>query len=199
MKSRSIIAVQEWPHESRRAAELVIKAFGEPNEVSATELTWHHAVPWKRVVATEWFEDHNFPVPHVDCIECVIDYAVPPEKMSELAHFDGSIRVDRTAGEVSVRCRSIASNTLKLNLVHDIVTGKRTAQEARDYHVKEVLDATRGEPTPYRKHLRIPPQGDTKDPGEQVLTEEELRTMADSDVSLIAPLALARQSAPRHP
>lgn len=199
MKPRSTIAVQEWPHESRRAAELVVKQLGEPDEVSATELTWHRAVPWKRVVATEWFENHAFPVPHIDCIECVIDYAVPPDKMSELAHFDGSIRVDRTAGEVSVRCRSIASDTLKLNLVHDIVTGERTAQEARDYHVKEVLDASRGESTPYRDRLRIPPQSGTKDPGEQILTEQELRTMADSDASLIAPLALARRAAPRHP
>lgn len=148
MKSRSIITVQEWPHESRRAAELVIGQYGEPDEVSATELTWHRAAPWKRVVATAWFEHHLFPVPHVDCIECVIDYAVPAEKMTELAHFDGSISVDRTAGEVSVRCRSIASDTLKLNLVHDIVTGRRTVEDARDYHVEEVLNAKRGRPTP---------------------------------------------------
>ncbi|WP_256840839.1 hypothetical protein [Ornithinimicrobium cryptoxanthini] len=199
MRSRSIIAVQEWPHESRRAAELVIQEYGEPDEVSVTELTWHHVGPWKRVVATEWFENHAFPVPHVDCIECVIDYAVPVEKMTELAQFDGSIRVDRTAGELSVRCRSIASDTLKLNLVHDIVTGQRTWQAARDYHVTEVLDATRGEPTPYRDQLLVPPQVDTKDPGEQILSEAELRTIADSDESLFAPRALARQSAPRHP
>lgn len=199
MKSRSNIAVQAWPHESREAAMGVIGQFGDADEVSATELTWLHVAQWKRVVATEWYEKHNFPVPHVDCIEAVIDYAVPPEKMSELAHFDGSIRVDRTAGEVSVRCRSIASDTLKLNLVHDIVTGKRTAQEARDYHVKEVLDATRGLPTPYREQLLVPPQVDTKDPGEQLLTEDELRMMAVSDVQLTAPLALARQAAPRHP
>lgn len=199
MRSRSIIAVQEWPHESRGAAELVITEHGEPDEVTATELTWHRAGPWKRVVATEWFKDHAFPVPHIDCIECVIDYAVPPEKMNDLAHYNGTIRVDRTAGEVSVRCRTIASNTLTLNLVHDIVTGKRTPQEARDYHVKEVLDATRGEPTPYREQLRIPPQMDTKDPGEQIFAEADLRTIASSDVALIAPLALARQAAPRHP
>ena len=199
MKSRSNIAVQAWPHESREAAMGVISQFGDADEVSATELTWLHAAQWKRVVATEWYENHNFPVPHVDCIEAVIDYAVPPEKMSELAHFDGSIRVDRTAGEVSVRCRSIASDTLKLNLVHDIVTGKRTAQEARDYSVKEVLDATRGQPTPYREQLLVPPQVDTKDPGEQILTVGELRMMGASDVQLTAPLALARQAAPRHP
>lgn len=199
MKSRSIITVQEWPHESRRAAELVIGQYGEPDEVSATELTWHRAAPWKRVVATAWFEHHLFPVPHVDCIECVIDYAVPAEKMTELAHFDGSISVDRTAGEVSVRCRSIASDTLKLNLVHDIVTGRRTVEDARDYHVEEVLNAKRGRPTPYRAELLVPPQTDTKDPGEQILTVQELHTMADTDDSLIAPLALARRAAPRHP
>lgn len=199
MKSRSIIAVQEWPHESRRAAELVISQYGEPDEVSASKLTWHRAAPWKRVVATEWFEHHAFPVPHVDCIECVIDYAVPAEKMTDLALFDGSIRVDRTAGEVSVRCRSIASNTLKMNLVHEIVTGRRTVEDARDYHVEEVLNAKRGKPTPYRDELRVPPQEDTKDPGEQVLTVQELNTIADTDDSVITPLALARRAAPRHP
>lgn len=199
MQSRSIIAVQEWPHESRRAAELVIGQYGEPDEVSATELTWHRAAPWKRVVATAWFEHHLFPVPHVDCIECVIDYAVPAGKMTELAHFDGSISVDRTAGEVSVRCRSIASDTLKLNLVHDIVTGRRTVEDARDYHVEEVLNAKRGRPTPYRAELLVPPQVDTKDPGEQILTVQELHSMADTDDSLIAPHALARRAAPRHP
>lgn len=199
MRTRSIIAVQEWPHESRSAAELVIRQYGEPDEVTHNELTWHRAAPWKRVVATAWFEHHNFPVPHVDCIECVIDYAVPAQKMTELAQFDGSIRVDRTAGEVSVRCRSIASDTLKLNLVHDIVTGRRTVEDARAYHMEEVLNATRGNPTPYRKELLVPPQEDTKDPGEQVLSEEELHTIADTDEALITPLALARQAAPRHP
>lgn len=199
MKSMSVIMVQEWPRATREAAEVVIGQYGEPDEVSANELVWHRASPWKRVVATDWFEHHAFPVPHVDCIECVIDYAVPPERMTDLALFDGSIRVDRTAGELSVRCRSIATNTLKMNLVHDIVTGRRTVEEAREYHVAEILDSLRGGPTPYRDQLRVPPQEDTKDPGEQVLTVDELFTLADTDESLVAPLALARRAAPRHP
>lgn len=199
MKARSIIAVQEWPHESRQAAELVIDQFGEPDEVSRNELTWYGVGPWKRVVATRWFEHHNFPLPHVDCVECVIDYRVPAEKMADLAIFDGSIRVDRTAGELSVRCRSIASDTLKINLVHDIVTGNRSVEDARAYHIEEVLNATRGNPTPYRSTLMVPPQEDTKDPGVQVLTEEELHTIADSDEDLISPVELAQRAAPRHP
>jgi hypothetical protein len=50
------------------------------------------------------FVEHQFPVPHIDSVESFIDYAVPPEKVSALAEFDGSVIVDRTAGEVSARC-----------------------------------------------------------------------------------------------
>lgn len=40
--------------------------------------------------------------------------------MSELVRFDGSVIIDRTAGEVAARCDMEAMNILTLNLVHDI-------------------------------------------------------------------------------
>jgi hypothetical protein len=49
--------------------------------------------------------------------------------------FDGSILVDRTRGEVAARCDSEAANVLGLNMVHELVTGKRTVEEAR--HLSE--------------------------------------------------------------
>ena len=43
--------ILNWPQESREAAQLVISRYGEPDEVTETQLTWHNPGPWKRIVA----------------------------------------------------------------------------------------------------------------------------------------------------
>lgn len=71
---------------------------------------------WKRVVASKMFYQHDFPAPHIDAVESFIDYQVPPERFSDLAEFDGSVVIERTAGEVSARCHDEQANSLALNL-----------------------------------------------------------------------------------
>lgn len=166
--------ITAWPDESKEAAQLVVDAYGDPQESTAERLVWHKVGPWKRVVATRAFHQHDFPAPHVDAVESVIDYRVPPGKVSALAIFDGSVVVERTVGEVSARCHDEEANQLALNLVHDIVTGVKTAEQAREYYAKEFLDHRRGKPTPYMDELRIPPQSDTADSDVRLLSDEEL-------------------------
>ena len=121
------------------------------------------------------FHEHNFPAPHNDSVESVIDYRVPPESFSDLAAFDGSVIVERTTGEVSARCHDEQANFLALNLMHDIVSGTRTVDEARAYYAKEFADYRRGKPTPYMDGLHFtPPGGDTADPDQRVLSDEDL-------------------------
>lgn len=167
--------VADWPEESREAAQLVIDKYGEPDEVTGTQLTWHHPGPWKRIVASRAFYQHDFPAPHIDAVESVLDYRVPVDKFTELAEFDGSVVVERTAGEVSARCHDEQANFLALNLMHDIVTGAKSAQEARDYYAKEFADYRRKRPTPYMEGLRFTP-GDrgAADPDRRVLSDEDL-------------------------
>src|SRR5215217_3954343 len=141
--------IQQWPEQSREAAKLVIDKYGEPDEVSDSQLIWHRRGEWKRIVASKAFYSHDFPAPHQDSVESFIDYRVPPEKFSDLAAFDGSVVVERTAGEVSARCHDEQANFLALNLVHDLVTGAKDVEEARRYYAKEFLDARRNKPTPY--------------------------------------------------
>ena len=168
--------IADWPEESREAAQLVIDTYGEPNEATPTRLTWHRAGPWKRVIATKAFYRHDFPAPHIDAVESVIDYHVPVNKFSMLAEFDGSVVVERTAGEVSARCHDEQANFLALNLMHDIVIGARTAQEARAYYAKEFADYRRKLPTPYMEKLRFKPgNGNTGDSDERVLSDEDLK------------------------
>jgi hypothetical protein len=167
--------IQDWPEESREAAQLVIDEHGEPDEVTDTQLVWHRAGKWKRIVATKAFWQHNFPAPHIDAIETVIDYRVPPKKFTELAEFDGSVVVERTAGEVSARCHDEQANFLALNLMNDIVTGAKTVSEARDYYGKEFLDYRRKKPTPYMEDLRFEPgDGAAADPDQRILSDRDL-------------------------
>lgn len=166
--------VQHWPEESQEAAKLVLEKYGEPDEATESQLTWHRRGQWKRIVATRTFYPHDFPKPHVDAVESFIDYRVPPDKFSALAEFDGSVVVERTAGEVSARCHDEEANCLALNLMHDIVTGAKTVQQAREYYAKEVLDFQRKKPTPYMEKLRFAPQGPAGDPDRRVISDEEL-------------------------
>jgi hypothetical protein len=168
--------IKSWPDESREAAELVLDTRGEPDEVTASLLVWHDAPPWKRLVAMRDFHEHRFPSPHIDAIESIISFRVPVEKFGDLALFDGSVVAQRTAGEVSARCHDEQANCLALNLMHDIVTGAKTAQEARDYYVKEFLDYRRKKPTPYMDGLRFTPgDGDAADTDEPALSNEDLQ------------------------
>jgi hypothetical protein len=176
--------LSDWPEESREAAQLVIEEFGEPDEATPTLLVWHDAGQWKRIIATREFYQHNFPAPHIDCVESVVNYRVPPEKVSTIAHFDGSVVVDRTAGELSARCHDVQANALALNLVNDIVSGQRDMQEARDYYAREFLNARRNEPTPYMEELHFEPGAHeaTVDADERVLSDEDLeRAVAEGE------------------
>jgi hypothetical protein len=175
-QEQSSTVLATWPEESREAAQLVIEQYGEPDEVSATQLIWHKPGPWKRIVASKAFYEHHFPAPHIDAVESSIDYRVPPAKFTPLAEFDGSVVVERTAGEVSARCHDEQANFLALNLMHDIVTGAKSVQEARDYYAKEFADYRRKKPTPYMEKLRFTP-GDAgaADPDVRVLSDEDLK------------------------
>ena len=114
---------------------------------------------------------------HIDAVESFIDYRVPPEMFTALAEFDGSVIVERTAGEVSARCHDEQANFLALNLMHDIVSGAKTVEEAREYYAKEFLDHRRKKPTPYMDSLRFTTGDDSRsrDPDAPMFSDDELK------------------------
>jgi len=169
----------QWPDESREAAELVIDQYGQPDEMTASWLVWQAPGPWKRMTVSKVYNHHEFPIPHTDSVASFIDYYVPPDTASDILRFDGSVTIDRTAGEVWARCGDEEANFLALNLMHDIVTGARTPDDARAYYGKEFLDVRRGKPTPYMEGLRFEPAlGSAADPDERILRDEDLEQAA---------------------
>lgn len=156
--------IEDWAPMPKKSAHQTIEKYGSPNEALASRLIWYNNGPWKRTIVYRDEVLHNFPAPHTDVIEQFIDYQVPPEKFSELAEFDGSVIVERTKGEVSARCDMEAANILALNLMHDIVTGKHTAEKAREIYSEVTGAYVLNKPAPYAEKLQFSvPSSDTAD------------------------------------
>ena len=168
-------AIANWPEDARAAAQLVVDQYGEPDEATASFVMWHKPGPWKRIVASRQTHEHNFPAPHLDSVESVIDYRFPIEKAAELCAFDGSVVINRTEGEVSARCHDEQANFLALNLMHDIAQGTKSSDQARQYYAKEFADYRRKKPTPYMEQLHFSTSSGTADPDTRMLSDQDLQ------------------------
>ncbi len=150
---------------AREAAMFMMNKYGAPAEMTASMAMWNKTGPWKRTVISAQAVQHNFPGPHPDVMEQVIDYRVPPAMFSALAMYDGSVIVERTKGEMSARCDKEGANFLALNLAHEIATGKRTAEDARRMYAAQIKAMKAGQPAPYTERLLFQPMmGNTADP-----------------------------------
>jgi hypothetical protein len=145
--------------------------YGFPHEAIASRLIWYSNGPWKRTVLYRDGVPHHFPKPHLDYLEQTVDYRTPVDKFDDIAAYDGSVHPDRTKGEVSATCDKEELNMLSLNLLHEIVTGKRTVEEARRFYSDTASNFLfHGVSSPYLEGLLFPPQYKTADPDVQTMT-----------------------------
>ncbi|MGM7684345.1 hypothetical protein ACSVDA_19625 [Cytobacillus sp. Hm23] len=162
--------IQNWNDGPKNQVLKFMKKYGLPDEATPRMMIWYNNEPWKRTVIYKETVLHNFPKKHVDFIEQTISYRVPIHLYDNIARFDGSIILDRTKGEVTARCDNEAMNYAALNIMHEIVTRKRTEQEARDYLAKTVKEYENNEPTPYTEGFLFKlPTKKTADPDKAVL------------------------------
>jgi hypothetical protein len=149
----------DWPDASRAVAKDLMRTYGAPEDAAAGMLLWGARGPFKRMTVFKDPVPHNFPQPHADVVEQVVDAKIPAGKVGELAMFSGSLLVDRTKGELAARCADEQTNMLLLNLAMDVVNGAKTADQARQ---ALAVAAAAGE---YPAKLAFdPPQGDQGDP-----------------------------------
>lgn len=160
--------LSSWEKEQREGALKIIKKYGYPQEAIASRLIWYNNGPWKRTVVFRDSVPHNLPTNHQDFLAQTVDYRTPIELYDEIARFDGSCSPDRTRGEVTVICDKEEANLLSVNLFHDIVTGKRTVDEAKYFLAETEANYTFDNITsPYLEKILFPPQRYTNDPGIQ--------------------------------
>ncbi len=168
--------IATWPLMSQTGANEIIGKYGPPNEAMDSRLIWYNNGPWKRTICYRDEVPHYFPNPHSDVVESVIDYRVPPEMFSELAKFDGSVIVERTKGEVSARCDMEAANFLAINLMHEIVTGKLTAEQARKVYTETAAAYVVSRSAPYAEAFQFQlPQDHTNDPDQTTIAGAMVR------------------------
>jgi len=150
--------VSGWPEKPKEMARAMIEKYGYPNELTASSLIWKDNGPWARSILYRHEVPHAWPQRHTDFLEQVVGYKVPPEKLDELAEFDGSVYFKRTKGALGAICGKEAMNFLALNLAHEIITGKRTVQDAREFYAKTAMAFMKGAKSPYTEKLLFEPQ-----------------------------------------
>ena len=171
--------IEDWAVPQKNIAKQMIEKYGPPNEATQTKLFWYGNGPWKRTELSRDVVVHNWPTVHSDFLTQVIDYRVPPEMFHLIAMFDGSIICDRTRGEVSARCDSESANVLGMNMVHEIVTGKRTVEDARKTAVESTVAYNMGRSAPYAERMLFEvPQGGTEDLDKSEISGAILRQTA---------------------
>jgi len=161
--------IADWPNRPSLGANQMLAKYGAPQEATAEKLVWHNQGPYKRIVVTRLEIPHDFPKPHMDFMAHTIDYRVPADKANALMAYDGSVTIDRTAGEISARCDLEGHNILTLNLAHDIATGKKSAEQARKAFGENVVQDVLGNNPPYVTALQFQPSPSPADPDTPVI------------------------------
>jgi hypothetical protein len=157
-----------WPAASRDAAMFMTKKYGPPAAMTADMAVWGRTGPWKRTVVYAREYAHEFPMHHTDVMQQWIDYKAPAATYDELAQYDGSVVLERTAGEMSARCDKEGANFLALNLAHDLVTGKQTVEGARKMYGEQITAMKAMRPAPYTERLTFGTMSNTNDPDQPV-------------------------------
>lgn len=166
--------LQEWTSQPREAAEKTIERYGPPDEVMPSALVWSHRGPWKRIIVNRDPVPHRFPKPHNDLLEEWVDYRVPPERLNDLASFDGSVIVERTRGEIGARCDKEEMNYLALNLAHDVIKGNIGVDEARRTYTEKAAAFMMGKSDPYTEGLQFSTtDADTADKDVTTIKDEQ--------------------------
>src|SRR5437868_14666129 len=85
----------------------------------------------------------------------------------------------RTRGVVMARSDTESANVLGMNMVHEIVTGKRTFEEARKIAVESTVAYNLGRSAPYAERILFEvPQGGTEDLDKSEISGAILRQTA---------------------
>lgn len=163
----------DWPDEPSAVATSLLDQYGPPDDVSSDRLVWYDHGPWKRSVLHRDGVHHEFPVPHEDYLEQVVDYRIPPGRCDALCQFNGSVIVRRTHGELAACCRDEPTNLLTLNLAHEVLSGAKTVEEARGSLTEGFARLDAGGRPERSKGIKFDaPDGDYRDPDQPTLTRD---------------------------
>jgi len=147
--------IEGWPAKPKEMAMMLMDKHGAPSGATSMMLVWDGPAPFKKTILSSKETPHNWPMPHTDFLESVIDYKAPWDKFDDLAQFDGSVIAERTMGTLSARCDKVENNFLALNLANDVATGKKSSAEARRAFEEAAMAAKNGQMSAMMKGLQF--------------------------------------------
>lgn len=156
--------IGEWEEAPAQAARRLIESYGVPQEITKNRLIWHNNGPWERTEIVNEEVEHNFPEPHTDFLYQTVNFNVPEEKVADIVGMSGSILIDRVKGEVTARCDSEEANFVALNLMNQIVDGRKDARSGRDTYAQTMLEG-KHQDLAERLHFTSAQVEDPGDPG----------------------------------
>lgn len=162
----------DWPEKPTKLTDRLVERYGLPHEVTTERFFWHDVGEWKRVQVYRDGTPHDFPKEHEDHLRQTIDYPIDPEDAEDLVAFDGSNVLYRTRGELAADCHKETMNKLTLNLAHDILTGEKSVEEARQAFAEIAIREMMGTNPAYTLRLQFDvPEGDQGYPDETIVTD----------------------------
>ncbi|MDD5303416.1 MAG: hypothetical protein PHS14_09935 [Elusimicrobia bacterium] len=136
-------AMAGWPEPAKTAARITMAKYGNPDEIGADALVWRFNGPWARTVVHRRGWPHYADMADKDYLENTAVYRVP----------GGGPDADARFAEMSSRSESESLNFLVLNLAYDIIIGKRTMTQAREFAARTLRLAEAGKSSPYLEGL----------------------------------------------
>lgn len=144
-EARRVISV--WPVVSQRTADVIMEKYGPPDLAISDRLVWYDNGAWK---ITTVYRD---PREHQDVLEQTIGYTVPEDKIAALARLDVGLRLSRDRRALSAVSEAEETNILALNLADEVVREKSSAEDARAFYLKTVVQWNAGKSSRYMKEL----------------------------------------------
>lgn len=175
--NRASALASGWPDGSIQAAKDMLSKYGEPTETTSDQLIWRNVAPFKKVIVHKDVYNDRFPLLHQNALEHVVDYRAPASKVDDIWNYSGSIVLNRNKGEMSSYGENEAMNILSLNLAHDVMTGRYSAESARVLAGKETLSYMNGKATALTSVLKFGGQWQTSDEGKTVT--DKIRWIGD--------------------
>lgn len=170
--------INDWPETAKKAAKAMMEKYGAPDEQVESMMIWNNTGPFTHTIVYKEEVQHNFPMPHKDVLEQVINYDVPADMFDDLAHYDGSVIAERTKGTLAARCDKEGANYLALNLAHDIIEGEKTVDEARRYYADAMMKMLQGQKDDYLTGLQFKaPDRNINNPDKTVMDMSRVREL----------------------
>ena len=153
--------IGRWPEQPRTLARLMLEKYGNPDEMVSSQLSWSRRPPWLRIVV---FRDPDPGGGSNHLLQSVAYGDVLLGRWKDIASFARGAAYDPATRELAARTDAEATNFLSLNLVDEVIRGRRSPADARDFYDAASNLALYGKSSPYMTGLLFRPR--VKDAGE---------------------------------